>query len=115
MIRLGSGCGHARTPGRIGLTRNEPGDRLGDPGKGQDFLGRADLDGGLGHAPDDARRLVLGDRPPVQAAEREQPRGAVAAHAGQQGGDARPGPVPGHAGEEHVDRGAVTDRPGLGE
>ena len=80
----------------------------------QDLLGRADLDGGPGHAPDDARRLVLGDGSPAQAAKREQSLGAVADHAGQERGDARPGPVAGHAAEEHVDRGAVADRPGLG-
>ena len=80
---------------------------------GKNLLGRADLDGGLGHAPDDARRLVLGNRPPVQAAELEQSRRAVAPHAGQQGSNAGPGPVLGHAVEEHVDRRPVTDRPGL--
>ena len=58
--------------------------------------------------------LVLGDGSPAQAAEGQQPLGAVVEHAGQQHGDARPGPVPGHAVEEHVDRGPVAGRPGLG-
>src|SRR5262249_19946742 len=84
-----------------------------DPVKVQDLLGGAELDGGPGHAPDDAGGLVLGDGPPAAAAECQQSLGTVVEHAGQQRRDAGPGPVLGDAGEEHVDRGPVAGRPGL--
>src|SRR3954470_24458319 len=66
-------------------------DRGGDAADGQDLRRGADRGGGSGHAVDHARRLVLGDVVPTQVTELEQAVRAVAAHAGQQDGDARVG------------------------
>ncbi len=70
-------------------------------------LDGAELERGLGHAVDDAARLVLADGLAPACAHRQQALGAVPAHAGEDdaervaAGGVRDGV------EQHVDRGAV--------
>ncbi len=66
---------------RIGV--GDPGhDGRGDRVERQDELGRSAADGLAGHAEDDARRLVLGDRECAGLAHLEQAACSVVAHSG---------------------------------
>ena len=96
------------------LIREQADNHIGDPSQRQHMTGRTELGGRPGHSPDDAGGLILGDRCPATVAKVEQPLSAVAAHPCEQRCNAGPGPVPTDALEEHVDRRAITTRPGLG-
>src|SRR5262245_19448936 len=72
----GRGPGRAqggRRPQGTARVADHPGDPLGDVVEVEDLVGGAELDGGAGHAPDDARRFVLGDGAPAPAVEGQHP------------------------------------------
>ncbi|MDP6582691.1 MAG: hypothetical protein QF681_18720, partial [Vicinamibacterales bacterium] len=80
---------------------------MGGPPSGNRFLG---------HAEDDARPFVFGDRLGTRAAQGYHPVGTISAHPGEQHGDHLSVTDPGHRVKQHVDgRSLVLNRSCLGK
>src|SRR6185312_3140018 len=78
-------------------------DLVGDAVQGHDVLGGTERDCLAGHTPDDARRLVLGDRPATAVQHLPEAPRAILAHAREQHADGIAADVLRQGAEQHID------------